>query len=241
MPNYLKKDITYLGVDEHTPPILKGGFIVVVAETKEEKLSKISDEPIKKAKDYLREAGLYKSNKQIKSYKNIPQFPNLDDFKEQGLDNFYWTRANNGRFSRQLVEHASIAHVVSSNGYKPNSTVIMIDAFYGRNDMSVYLIQEYLKARDFNIPRENIIMVGGGDKSVPIINFADLLAFQIGLHLNKRYRQFNQNGFNFNIEPNKVDYDIRRVIKPLANEERNDLEKAIESWKNKSSNSKPTI
>lgn len=230
---YISKKITYLGVDETSVGIIKGGFIVTVAETTNPALSKpVPLSNLMKAKDYLRQEKIYRSDRQIINYKNMPKFPSLNKMKEQGLNNFYWTRANNGRFSRQLVEHASIAHVVASNGYNPKSTVIMIDAFYGRNEMSVHLIQEYLKAQGFDIPRQNILIEGGGDKTIPIINFADLLSFQIGLHLNKTYKKYHPDSFDFEIEPKEIDYDIQRVIKPIGDKGRNNLEKAILSWKN---------
>lgn len=229
--NYISKNkIKYLGVDEHSPPFLRGGFIVAIAETTEKKLTEESSTPLKKAKDYLIEANHLTADKRIKSYKNMPCFPSIDEFKNQGLENFYWMRANNGRFSRQLVEHASIAHVIASNGYKPSSTVILIDAFYGKNDMSIYLIQEYLKTKNFNIPRENIKMIGGGDKSIPIINFADILAFQIGLYLNKKYLKYNNNGFRFEIDTKQVDYNLQRVLEPIDKNGRDNLEKAIKRW-----------
>lgn len=218
----IPKKFDYLGIDKTSLGIGNNSSIVVAAETNNIKLTKIIENfSLLKAKDIIREAI---------AKEQAPKFPQLEELKVTGLNTFYWTRAKGGRFSLKELQHASIAHVVQHNGYKPKSTIIFIDAFYGNYQKSQFLIQEYLHRREFEIPLENINICGKGDKSIPIINYADLLAFQIGLNLNERHREYNPKNVEFPFHPNEIDFDEQRVMLPLDENGRNLLEKVLRDW-----------
>jgi hypothetical protein len=214
--------IVYLGIDETSLGIGNNSSIVVATQTSNPELTK--DKGIlklKKAKDIIREA----------ITKNLPpQFPSLDEMRATGLDNYHWTRAKGGRFSLKELQHATIAHVIQVNGYKPESTVIYLDAFYANYPKSQYLIHEYLDRRGFKIPINHINICGSGDKCVPIINYADLLAFQIGLNLNERYREHNPDNKEFPFDPTEIPFDEQRIMIPLAEKGRQLREEILKDW-----------
>lgn len=223
---YLPKKLTHLGIDETTLGMGSGNRIIVAAQTTNENLIRdLGPKSIDKAKDYIRKAAI--AGEKI-------EFPTYSDLVNSGLETFHWTRASSGRFNLKQLQHASIAHVVHVNGYKPESTVLHIDAFHGNYEMSKYLIYEYLHRRDFKIPYGNINICGGGDQSIPIINYADLLAFQIGLYLNDKYKEYNSTKnskkLDFNIEPQKIDFDEQRVMIPLDEKGRDILEQLLLDW-----------
>jgi hypothetical protein len=192
--------------------------LVVAAETSDRSLTRdLGYKALMKSKDYVR-AGL--------------PLPTIDEMP--GLSMFHWTRARGGRFPRLVLQHATIAHVVTANGYKPDSTVLIIDRFHSKDAESMFLIKEYLHARGFKIPECNIMIWGEADQSIPIVNYADLIAFQIGLQLNERYRKFHPQNKNFMVEPYCVPFDERRVGVPLGregNEMRDTLEQLLEAYK----------
>ena len=228
--------ITYLGIDETSLGIGSDSIILVAAETENPDLCKSAGYlALKKSKDYLRAANAYiesenRDNQGIRPSK-VPNLPNISEMKANGLKTFHWTRARGGRFPRQLIEHAGIAHVVATNGYNPSSTVLLIDVFYANLDKSRFLIKEYLHARGFKIPSQNIELWGSGDKTIPIINYADLLAFQVGLYLNEKYRRCFPERLKFPLKPSEIPYDEQRVMVPLESNSRDILEKLVSSWK----------
>ncbi|MBW3020512.1 hypothetical protein KY334_04400, partial [Candidatus Woesearchaeota archaeon] len=128
---------------------------------------------------------------------------------------------------RQEIEHFGIANILTSNGYDPKKTVLMVDAFHTNIDVSKYVIYRYLKTLNFNINQRHIIMCSGGDRSVPIINYADLLAFQIKLHHENKYRDFLPSVIDFPIEPSKIEYDEHRIKVNLEEDDRNILAKIL--------------
>ncbi len=217
----MSKKISYIGIDE-TGLGIDGSIIVAAAETHNSLLAKDNGfKSLDKAKDLVA--------RYVASDEHNYPFPSLAELKSQGLENFYWTRATGGRFSRQILEHASIAFLVAGNGYDPKSTVLLIDAFHGNDGLSRYLITEYLNMCGFRIPKKNVELIPGGDRSVPIINMADILAFQIGLYMNERYRNFFPKRIRFDIEPQEIPYDEARVS-GVDNEGRSLLEKILAAW-----------
>ena len=182
---YLNKiDFTYLAIDESPIGGDCSNLVIVGAESKNKFLVKKSDILIPKAGDYV-------NDKNSKIIENPLYYPKLEDLMKQGLDNFSWIRANHGQsFSRQLFAHASIGEIILSNNYQPQKTVLLIDTFFPSYDTK-YLLHEYLKRNDFNLPIQNIECHDGGDQSIPLINFADLLAFRIGNHFRKMQREYS--------------------------------------------------
>lgn len=218
----------YLGVDETSLGIGKNSIIVVAASTYDSSLTKdVGWEKLQKSKDILVSSKAYNRRSNKLTYENFPRFMSFEEMQEKGLDNFYWTRAKGGRFPLQFIEHLSIAHVVHTNGFDPKKTVLFVDAFHGNYDESRYLIWESLRSDGFNIPRQQINIVPDGDRSVPIINYADLLAFQIGLSMNERYRYYQPDRIRMDVELHEIEYDSQRTLRPLTTESRDRLEDII--------------
>ncbi|MFW6383679.1 MAG: hypothetical protein ACOCZQ_03465, partial [Nanoarchaeota archaeon] len=218
----------YLGVDETSLGIGKNSIIVVAASTYDSSLTKdVGWDKLQKSKDILVSSKAYNRRSNKLTYENFPRFMSFEEMQEKGLDNFYWTRAKGGRFPLQFIEHLSIAHVVHTNGFDPKKTVLFVDAFHGNYDESRYLIWESLRSDGFNIPRQQINIVPDGDRSVPIINYADLLAFQIGLSMNERYRYYQPDRIRMDVELHEIEYDSQRTLRPLTTESRDRLEDII--------------
>jgi len=208
----------HLGIDETTLGIGENSSIVVAAETTSEKLIQdLGYNSLKKSKDILRE---YLTNPKI-------SFTPYKEMLKKGLTNFHWTRARAGRFNLKSLQHAAIANVIKVNGYKPNNTIIYIDAFYGDFEKSKYLIKEYLDRRNFKILINHINIIGGGDRRIPIINYDDILAFQIGLNLNKKYTKFQKYIFETDIYRQEIPFDEHRVMVPIDKKGRDILEELI--------------
>ncbi len=218
----------YIGVDETGLGIGHENLIVVAAESSNSNLAKDKGwRKLRKAKDFLQEA--------VRHYEEtgeIPKhiFPTYQELQASGLEKFYWTRATGGRFSRQLVEHASIAYLVANNGYTPQNTVLLIDAFHGDPNLSHHLIKEFLHRNNFKIPSNQIEIHGGGDRSIPIVNYADILAFQIGINFHEQYKQWRKKKLDFPVKPLEIPYDEQRCMS-LDEEGRSQLETIIRQWK----------
>ncbi|MFC1697202.1 hypothetical protein ACFL1H_02630 [Nanoarchaeota archaeon] len=221
---------SYIGIDETTLGLDKGNLIVVAAETNDPKLVE-EKSYIKKAQNYVAEAKEKAKNEYLYDY-DVPreeyQMPSIKDLK--GLEKFYWIRATRGRFSRQIMEHSSIAYVISQNGLKPQNTVLYIDAFYGNEEKSKYLIKEALHMRDFKIPEKNIELVRYGDCCIPIINYADLIAFQIGFLIHSKYKEFSNKKIDLPFSMQEIEFDEQRVVS-VDEEGRSVLEMLIEDSK----------
>jgi hypothetical protein len=209
---YVKGRLTYLGIDESSMSLGRG-LIVVAAETENQEL--IRSQYLDKAADLLTSA-LAEGRK--------PVFPSFEEMKYSGLKTFYWTRAKGGRFSRQDIQHAAITNTVTHNGYIPEKTVLMIDT-YSQHPDSVEFLQDCLHRSDFKIPLSNIQCIDGGDRTIPIINYADLIAFQIGVALNQRHRRHFPEAEEFDFKPQEIPFDMQR--RSLKEEERDNLEAAL--------------
>ncbi|MFT4326597.1 MAG: hypothetical protein ACMXYK_03800 [Candidatus Woesearchaeota archaeon] len=226
---HLKPTIYHLGIDETTLGMPSGNTIIVAAQTTTEKL--IQERPhgaLLKSKDYI---------VQSEKTKNPVVFPLYDDMKKTGLETFHWTRVCGGRFKPRELQHASIAHVVHTNGYKAHNTVLHIDAFENRHDKTRFLIQEYLHRRGFFIPFEHIVVWGGGDKCIPLINYADIIGANIGLSNNNKYQKYNTSWKNVPFEAQEIPFEKNRC-RPLSTKDRDDLDSILDAWKNKTGNLK---
>jgi len=228
---YIPNNFTYIGIDEtgmKTSTKSNGALFIVAAETNKKKLTYSYDwGTLKKAKDILNNIEQYLEHGGDPKAHYAPRFPKLEYFTKKGLTNFHWTRASYGRFNRQEIEHLGIANILTSNGYNPKKTVLMIDAFHTNISVSKYVIRGYLKRLDFNIPDKNIIICSGGDKSVPIINIADILAFQLKLHHEKKHKEFLPETKEFLIKPNEIPYDKHRIASNLDEDDRNTLARIL--------------
>ena len=217
---------TWVGVDETVISTDSSSLIVVAAVTHNPALAKnLGWRRLKKSKDLLRDAGAYTSAGVLR-VKDIPQFPSVDEMRAAGMGNFHWVKANPGRFPRAMIEHAAIAHTILQNGYNPKTTMVMIDAFYSRHDHTVRLVHRYLNHNGFDIPQSHIEVFGWGDQGVPIINYADLLAFQVGLSFNRQYSRFCRVKMELP-HSEELKLDRERVTAPLGNYERSLLEQVV--------------
>tara|TARA_Y100000310_G_scaffold159115_1_gene158580 strand:+ start:4269 stop:4919 length:651 start_codon:yes stop_codon:yes gene_type:complete len=208
-------DFNYVGIDETTLAVGNGGLIIVAAYTANKELTRQCQ--LEKAGDLLKKR-VENSGKDL-----MLLFPTLVEMYSTGLDGFYWMRANKGRFNRQEIEHASIAHLVANQGFDPKKTVLLIDNFYGNGYKTEELIFNYLQRQGFRIPRKNIECHAGGDSNLPIINYADLLAFQITVGIRRKYDHFFPNATKFPIEINEIPFNEARV-KELTESDRIKLE-----------------
>lgn len=215
---HIKKTFYHLGIDETTLGMRGGNLVTLLAQTRDESLIQDHFNSLKKAKDYITQA------------KGPVKFPSLTELRDNGLDTFYWTRVHGGRFRCRELQHASIAKVVMANGYTPKNIVLHLDAFESRHDRTIYIIKEMLNQQGFAIQSDQIKVWGGGDRSIPIINYADLLAAQIGLTIYDKYKKYGVFKPKFNYVSHEIPFNKNRT-KSLSPEERNSFEKIVASWK----------
>lgn len=226
---YLPKNFTHIGLDETGLSLGNKGSILVGAVTTNPALAKPqTGRPLKKAKDYLRKAGIKTERGLQHAPPVLPAFPSLEEMLAAGLEEWMRVRTN-GTLPRPLIEHASIAYLVQSNGFRPERTVLHIDAFFPYHDETRRLIAAYLHRQGFPLPERNIEVVGWGDQCVPIINYADLLAFLIGLEMNHRYARAGKDPL-FQVRGRKIEYDGRRVAGHLTNEQRSLFQDVAERY-----------
>ena len=215
---HVKKTFYHLGIDETTLGVGSGNLITVLAQTQNENLIDFSYNAYKKAKNYILEnpSGVV--------------FPSLTRMREQGLEKFHWVRVHGGRYKPRELQHASIARVVRVNGYRPDNVVLHVDAFESRHDRTRFIIKELLKRNDFPIHEKQILVWGSGDRSVPIINFADLLAAQIGLDLYETYQQYGMRKPRFQYKKCEVDFKKERTLS-ITPQDRALFSLVLESYK----------
>jgi hypothetical protein len=239
---YVSRDFDYYGIDETTLGLDNGNLIVVMAKGSNP-MSGIDYgyNSLKKSKDYFNEAVDYYKKVDSEDFKfktleeevNVPKFPDLDYLKELGLDSFCWMRSNKGRyFSRQEFEHAAIANMILKSNVNPNKSVFLIDTFYGKYHNGKDIIIEYLKENNYKISENQIEFHDGGDRSVPIINCADILAFHVGLYLNSIKKKYNQLDIPMPFKHSKnIDYVKTRIdSNTLSKKERILLEKILDCY-----------
>jgi|APSaa5957512622_1039677.scaffolds.fasta_scaffold38422_2 hypothetical protein len=212
---FIPRNFTYIGVDEVPLSLSKGGLVVVAAVTRDRKYAQVHSEKV-----FLKAKHFYDHNL---------LFPQPQEM--EGLTDFHWMRVSNGRFSRQEIEHASIAHVVQSNGFDPQRTVVIVDAFTNRYHSSAELIADYLNHKGFNIPKRNVHCIPQADERVAVVNYADLIALQICALYNQRYRCHFREAVVLDARAHVVPFDAQRVMNPLEECDRKLLEEIITAQK----------
>lgn len=140
---------------------------------------------------------------------------------------YRWMRINKGRFSSsQEIQHSYISYLIHSLNFDPQKVHLYIDAFENNLSKSKFLIKEVLHLNDYLIPDENINICGCGDKQIPIINYADLLAFEIGLN---NFKKFSDKMIEFPNNLNEIPI-VRNRLDGLPKEFRDTLETALLKW-----------
>jgi hypothetical protein len=187
---------TYLAIDESPIGGNCSNLIIVGAESNNSFLAQDKNQFLPKAADYLKRKKENQLTGKLTNQKNPLYYPKLEELISQGLDGFSWIRANHGRkFSRQEFAHASIAELALTGNYEPQKLVLLIDSFFNTSSTK-QILHEYLKHNNFPIPIENIECHDGGDRYIPLINFADLLAFRIGNHFRSIQKQYSSDKKN---------------------------------------------
>lgn len=224
---YIKKEFTYVGIDETGLPGRGQNIILVMAQTSNEKLAKeYAFGTFKKSADYLKEAKISKRENHSELSLDV-SLPSLFEMKEKGLDCFYWMRSNNGRFSRQLLEHLSIAHMVTQTYSNLSDVVLLIDSFHNNPSIGRELISDCIKFKGGKIPKKNIVFGQGADKSIEIVSFADIIAYQICLGINNKYSKFSRDYLMKGKSKNEIHFDEKRIARFISSEERDRLEEII--------------
>jgi hypothetical protein len=212
---HIKKGMTYIGIDESTMQIGNPSLVLVLTATTNPSLAKdLGYGSLAKAKDLLEER-----TKALHA-QSMDHFPGLDELTTCGLQEYKWMRLRYGAQCRQLIEHAAIGHLVSMNGFNPQRTVLMIDAFYRDQERTREFIVTYLKRRDFPLPKSHIEIYEQGDQSVPIINYADLLAFQIGCRIHNQHHKYFPERKPLPVKKTRIAFKQNRLLAPLTAEER---------------------
>jgi hypothetical protein len=202
---------TYLGFDESSLSIGNGGLVIAAAETTNSYLAQdIGDGSLQKSRDLI---------------KNNEEFPSPYEMITAGVDKFLWLRVRSGRFNRQNIQHAAISHLVLQGDYESDDTVLLIDAYDDQYKI-IDSITQLLHTNDFLIPQKNIEVHPGGDKSVPLINYADLFAFQIVESRERAYEQFASELYLPNIGSDHEVVESFRT-EPLEGTMRDGLEKML--------------
>lgn len=182
---------TYLAIDESPIGGNCSNLVIVGAESNKSFLAQNKNQFLPKAADYLNRKRRDQIIEGHIDQKNPLYYPKLEELINQGLDRFSWIRANSGKnFSRQEFAHASIAELVLCGNYEPQKLVLLIDSFFNTSSTKK-ILHEYLKHNNFPIPIENIECHEGGDRYIPLINFADLLAFRIGNYFRRIQKQYS--------------------------------------------------
>lgn len=208
----------YIGIDETRLGFNKSTVITAAFTQNPDLVSIVSDCSLLKAKDYLRAAE--KNGTDLK-------FPSYKGMRSSGLMSYRWMRINTGRFKNvQEIQHSYIAFMISNLNFNPENVFVYIDAFENNLQKSKFLIKEVLHLNDYLLPEQNISICGLGDKQIPIINYADLLAFEVGLN---NFNKFSDKQISFPDSLNKVPIVGNRVD-GLPEEFRDNLETALLKW-----------
>ena len=217
--DYIKSDKPiYIGIDETRLGFNSSTVITAAFTQNPDLVSIVSDCSLLKSKDFLKIAEKNKTDLNFPSYKSM---------RKSGLMSYRWMRINKGRFKNiQEIQHSYIAFMISSLNFDPQNVFVYIDAFENNLQKSKFLIKEILHLNNYLIPDENIDICGLGDKQVPIINYADLLAFEVGLD---NFNKFSDKQISFPETLNKVPINGNRVCE-LPKQFRDDLETALLKW-----------
>jgi hypothetical protein len=208
----------YIGIDETRLGFNSSTVITAAFTQNPDLVSIVSDCSLLKSKDFLKIAERDNTDLNFPSYKNM---------RRNGLMSYRWMRINKGRFKNiQEIQHSYIAFMISSLNFEPENVFVYIDAFENNLQKSKFLIKEILHLNDYLIPEKNIDICGLGDKQVPIINYADLLAFEVGLD---NFNKFSDKQIVFPENLNSVPIISNRVC-GLPLEFRDSLDTALLKW-----------
>ena len=181
MTNLNISSFRYFGFDESPIGGNSVGLVLSCTETRDERLVQ-QHSFLNKAADYL----------QLIRKGHTACAPSLQDMYRNGLDHYSWIRSNQGRsFCRQRAAHASIAELLIASRVDPQEMVVYIDEFFPP-ERTQELLQDYLQRHyQFDLPRANIHVIADADRTVPLVNFADILAYRIAANFRAQ-----QNGFS---------------------------------------------
>ncbi len=173
----------YLGADATTLGIGSNSSLVVLTASGDKRLTSPSLLSLRKAGNYVCEEGLK------------ADLPRLEEMLENGLSHYSWSRARGGSLPRSLIEHAALGNLVytfiGSNRIDPRYIQLYVDSIDGRDHFTRYLLSSYLGCRGIQLGDTQITIYKKCDTMVPLVNYADLLAFQIGSALLKRYSEYH--------------------------------------------------
>ncbi len=178
--NYRRsKDLTYVGIDEHHIGGRSPGIVVAATWSKNPELARLIG-GLRKAACYLREDS------------PASAFPRIQDMKNAGVDGFAWIRSNSGRrFNQQSIMPVSIACLIRhliAEGINPVSLQVHLDTYAADHHMT-YPIGSFLRERGIPVHERQILP--SADQLVPLVNYADHIAFRVGNELRRvqeRYR-----------------------------------------------------
>jgi hypothetical protein len=208
----------YIGIDETRLGFNSSTVITAAFTQNPDLVSIVSDCSLLKAKDYLNLAKKNNSDLNFPSYKSM---------RQNGLMSYRWMRINKGRFNNiQEIQHSYIAYMISSLNFNPKNVFVYIDAFENNLAKSKFLIKEVLHLNDYLLTEKNIDICGLGDKQIPIINYADLLAFEAGLD---NFNNFSDKQISFPDSLNNIPICANRVD-GLPKEFRDCLDVALLKW-----------
>ncbi|MBT4445644.1 hypothetical protein HOA92_00375 [archaeon] len=221
MSNLNLSEFHYFGFDESPIGGNSSGLVLTYAHSTNDDLVRRGGN-FHKAKDYL-----------DFSKKSVEVFvPTLESMQSRGLASYSWMRSNQGRkFCRQRAAHASIGRLLLQSDVEASKMVVYIDAFFPKQETQA-LVCDYLRFYGFDLPKEQIHVIAGGDKEVELINFADILAYRIAAGFRRK-----QNDYLYQGEPSlpsldpfsgEINASLRRVS-TVANEGRRVLENCLKN------------
>lgn len=159
-----KRKFTYLGIDESGIGGDSSRQILVGAYSQDELLVRGSGLKIAKARDYILDP-------------EKGELPGIEEMRKEGMQRFSWAKNRGGNFSRQIAAHASIGELVLQSGVSPDRLVVVIDRFH---NYTPEILSDYLARRGYRLDRRQIEIVPEGDTDRKLVNYADIIAFQIG-------------------------------------------------------------
>ncbi|MAG61118.1 hypothetical protein CL619_04995 [archaeon] len=159
----------YFGFDESPIGGNSSGLVLACTETDDSRLIEKRTNLLKAA-DYIH---LIREGEEI-------VVPSLFNMGLNGLSSYSWIRSNRGRsFCRQRAAHASIAQLLMESEVDPRRMVVYIDEFFPPEYTKELLVEYMQRFYGVNLPRPNIQVIPGADRSIPLVNFADILAYRI--------------------------------------------------------------
>ena len=159
-----------MGIDESGIGGDSSRQILVGAFSSDERLVYSHKGRLLKARDYiaLREAG------------SSIEPPSYEVMLNEGLETFFWGKNRSGSLPSQIAAHATITELIIHCGRDTclSRLVVYVDRFHSDTKE---ILGEYLERRGYARTKGPIIhVIRGSDKDQKLVNFADIIAFQIG-------------------------------------------------------------